>query len=93
MARHMFSVHYVDVLPMLGLALAFLWLRLIGVSVRVLFANAALALTGYIRPRPDPAVEDALRAAFADLDQDLARILGDRTPTPHLIADRAREKH
>lgn len=93
MARHMFSVHYVDVLPMLGLALAFLWLRLIGVSVRALFANAALAIAGYLRPRPDPAVEDALRTAFAELDRDLARILGDRTPAPHLAANRAREKH
>jgi hypothetical protein len=88
----MFSVHYVDVLPMLGLALMFLWLRLIGVSVRARFAHAALTVTGYLRPRPDPAVEDALRTAFADLDQDLARILGDRTPAPHLAADRVGEK-
>jgi hypothetical protein len=93
MARHMFSVHYVDVLLMLGLALAFLWLRLIGVSVRTMFANAALTVSGYLRPRPNPAVEDALRTAFADLDRDLARILGDRTPAAHLIADRSREKH
>jgi hypothetical protein len=93
MARHMFSVHYVDVLLMLGLALMFLWLRFIGVSVRALFANATLTVTGYLRPRPNPAVEETLRTAFADLDRDLARILGDRTPTPHLIADRAREKH
>jgi hypothetical protein len=93
MARHMFSVHYVDVLLMLGLALMFLWLRFIGVSVRALFANATLTVTGYLRPRPNPVVEDTLRTAFADLDRDLARILGDRTPTPHLVADRAREKH
>jgi hypothetical protein len=37
-------------------------------------------VTGYLRHRPDPAVENALRAAFADLDKDLARILGDRSP-------------
>lgn len=92
MTRHMFSVHYVDVLPMLGLALVFLWLRLIGVSVRALLANAALTATGYLRPRPNPAVEDALRAAFADLDRDLARILGERAPAPHLAADRAGEE-
>jgi hypothetical protein len=92
MARQMFSVHYVDVLPMLGLALMFLWLRLTGVSVRARFAHAALTVAGYLRPRPDPAVEDALRTAFADLDQDLARILGDRTPAPHLAADRASKK-
>jgi hypothetical protein len=93
MARHMFSVHYVDVLPMLGLALAFLWLRFAGASVRALFANATLTVAGYLRPRPSPAVEDALRTAFADLDRDLVRILGDRTPAPHLLADRARKKH
>jgi hypothetical protein len=93
MARQMFSVHYVDVLLMLGLALVFLWLRFIGVSVRALFANATLTVTGYLRPRPNPAVEDALRTAFAELDRDLARILGVRTPAPHLIADRTRKKH
>ena len=52
MARHIFSVHYVDVLLMLGIALMFLWRRLIGVSVRALFANATLTVTGYLRPRP-----------------------------------------
>jgi hypothetical protein len=92
MPRHMFSAHYDDVLPMLGLALAFLWLWLTGVSVRAQFAHAALTVTGYLRPRPDPAVEEALRTAFADLDRDLARILGDRIREPHLTADRAREK-
>jgi hypothetical protein len=80
MSRHVLSVHYVDVLPMLGLAMVFLWLRLIGVSVRERCAHAALTVTGYLRPRPDPAVERALRTAFADLDRDLAEILGDRTP-------------
>jgi len=68
---------------MLGLALVFLWLRLTGVSLRELFAHAALTVTGYLRPRPDPAVEHALRAAFADLDRDLAEILGDRIPREH----------
>ena len=92
MSRYMFSVHYVDVLPMLGLALMFLWLRLIGVSVRARFGCAALTVTGYLRPRPDPAVEEALRTAFADLDRDLARILGDRIREPHLTADWARKK-
>jgi hypothetical protein len=80
MSRRLFSVHYVDVLPKLGLALIFLWPRLFGVSVRELCGNAALTVTGYLRPRPDPAVEHALRTAFADLDRDLAEILGDRTP-------------
>jgi hypothetical protein len=80
MSRHALSVHYVDVLPMLGLALVFLWLWLRGVSVRGLCAYAALTVTGYLRRRPDPAVERALRAAFTELDRDLAEILGDRTP-------------
>ncbi|MGH3211671.1 MAG: hypothetical protein ACRDNO_28325 [Trebonia sp.] len=80
MSRYVPSVRYVDVLPMLGLALFFLWLCLTGVSVRDLCASAALTVTGYLRPRPDPAVERALRAAFAELDRDLAEILGDRTP-------------
>jgi hypothetical protein len=44
------------------------------------FARAALTVTGYLRPRPDPAVEHALRTAFADLDRDLAVILGHRIP-------------
>jgi hypothetical protein len=68
---------------MLGLALVFLWLRLTGVCARELLAHAALTVTGYLRPRPDPAVEDALRTAFADLDRDLAEILGDRRPREH----------
>jgi hypothetical protein len=80
MSRHVLSVHYLDVLPMLGIALVFLWLWLTGVSLRELCAYAALTVTGHLRPRPDPAVERALRAAFGDLDRDLARILGDRTP-------------
>ena len=80
MSRHMLSVRYVDVLPMLGLALVFLWLRLTSISVRKLCAHAALTVTGYLRPRPAPALERALRTAFADLDTDLAAILGDRIP-------------
>src|ERR1700753_1198482 len=80
MARHVLSVRYMDVLPMLGLALVFLWFRLARVSVREVCAHAALTVTGYLRPRPDPALERALRTAFADLDRDLAAILGDRTP-------------
>jgi hypothetical protein len=78
MSRHVFSVRYADALSMLGIAVAFLWLRLTGVSVRELCANAALTVTGYLRPRPDPRVENVLRAAFAELDRDLAEILGDR---------------
>jgi len=80
MSRQMLSVHYVDVLPLLGLALVFLLLRLLGVRVGERCAAAALTVSGYLRPRPDPAVERAVRTAFADLDRDLAGILGDRIP-------------
>jgi hypothetical protein len=80
MSRHVPSVRYVDVLSKLGLGLVFLWVRLTGVSARELCASAALTVTGYLRPRPDPAIERALRAAFAELDRGLAEILGDRVP-------------
>jgi hypothetical protein len=80
MSRHALNFPYADVLAMLGTAVVFLWLRLVGVSMRERCAQAALTVTGYLRPRPDPAVENALRTAFAELDRDLAEILGDRTP-------------
>jgi hypothetical protein len=92
MLPHVLSVHYVDVLPMLGLALVFLWLRLTGVRIRRLFGYAALTVTGYLRPRPDPVVEHALRTAFTDLDRKLAAILGDRTPCASLTAERTPQK-
>ena len=84
MSRHMFTFHYVDVLPMLGLAFVFLWLRLIGVGVRELFGETALTVTGHLRRRPNPAAEHALRTAFATIDRELAEILGDRTPRDRL---------
>ena len=72
------SVSYFDVLAVLGIATVFLWLSLTRISMRDLGARAALTVTGYLRPRPDPATERALRAALAELDRDLAQILGDR---------------
>ena len=80
MSRHVLHVNYVDVLPMLGAAVIFLWLMLSGVSVRYRCAQAVLTVTGYLRPRPARSVEEALRAAFAELDRDLAALLGDRNP-------------
>jgi hypothetical protein len=47
-------------------------------------AHVALTLSGHLRRRPDPACESALRAAFAELDAELAAILGNRT-APHLL--------
>ena len=46
MSRQMLSVHYVDVLPLLGLALVFLLLRLLGVRVGERCAAAALTVSG-----------------------------------------------
>jgi hypothetical protein len=78
MSRHLLHVNYAEVLPMLGAALAFLWLWLNGISVRQRCAQAMLTVTGYFRPRPPRAMENALRAAFAELDKDIAALLGDR---------------
>ncbi len=47
-------------------------------------AHVALTVSGHLRRRPDPACESALRAAFAELDAELAVILGSRT-APHLL--------
>lgn len=80
MSRHVLHANYVEVLPMLSAAMIVLWLMLVGASVRQRCAQAMLTITGYLRPRPDRAVEDALRAAFAELDRDLAALLGDRNP-------------
>ena len=50
----------------------------VGFSIRDLFGDAALTVSGHLRRRPDPACESALRAAFAELDAELSEILGDR---------------
>jgi len=47
-------------------------------------AHAALTVSGHLRRRPDPACESALRTAFAELDSELALILGNRT-TPSFL--------
>ena len=47
-------------------------------SFRDLLGHAALTVSGHLRRRPDPECETALRAAFAELDAELAEILGDR---------------
>ena len=80
MSQHVLHEKYVEVLPMLGTAVLFLWLVLAGVGVRQRCAQAVLTVTGYLRPRPARSVEDAMRAAFAELDRDLAALLGDRNP-------------
>jgi hypothetical protein len=81
MSRHVHHVNNVGVLRMLAAAVAFRWIRLTA-TVRERCAQAMLTVTGYLRPRPARAVEDALRAAFAELDSDLAALLGDRAHRP-----------
>jgi hypothetical protein len=76
MSRHALSFNYADVLGMLGTGMIFLWLQLTGLSMRELGAQAVLTMDGYLRRRPDPTVENALRTAFTELDKDLASILG-----------------
>jgi hypothetical protein len=53
--------------------------RLYEVSPRALCGQTALSVTGYLRRRPDQAAEYRLRLMFAELDEELAAILGDRT--------------
>jgi hypothetical protein len=66
-------------LPIL-FALGFLTV-LIYISRRVVVAIASASdatiacVTGYLRPRPDPQLEVALRSAFADFDRELAVLL------------------
>ena len=85
MEHHALNVPYVGISAMLGLALVILWLQLRGKNLKDLFSQAALSLSGYLRPRPDQALECTLRSAFTQLDKELAAVLGDRpVPRPHL---------
>jgi hypothetical protein len=47
-------------------------------------AHAVHTVSGYLRRPPDPACERALRTAFAELDAELAAILGNRDAA-HLL--------
>ena len=85
MEHHALNVPNVGISAMLGLALFILWLQLCGKNLRYVFTAAALFLSGYLRPRPDQALECTLRSAFTQLDKELAAVLGDRTAArPHL---------
>jgi len=53
-------------------------------SLRDFLVHAALTVSGHLRRRPDPACESALRTAFAELDAELAAILGNRA-APHSL--------
>ena len=85
------DIHYTDVSVMFGIALFTLWLMLAGYSIRNLSARAILSLTGYLRTRPDPWLEGALRTAFAEFDRELAMIMKDRSgPVLPVASRRAR---
>ena len=54
-------------------------LRQLQLDLREVLAHAMLTILGYLLPRPDPAAENQLRAAFAEFDRELAGILDDRS--------------
>lgn len=76
---HSLDIHYTHVSIMFGIAFLTLWLLLAGYSVRNLPARAIFSLAGYLRTRPDPWLEGALRTAFAEFDRELAMIMQDRS--------------
>jgi hypothetical protein len=80
--HHALSVPYAEISSMLGLALVILWLWLCGRNLRELLTQAALSLSGHLRPRPDRAMECALRNAFTQLDKELAAVLDQPIPRP-----------
>ena len=49
------------------------------IAIVGLSSRAITCLTGYLRPRPAPWLEVAIRKAFADVDRDLTAILPDRS--------------
>lgn len=61
----------------LGVALSVLQLWIRGSSPQTLLSRTALCLSGYLRPRPDQALEYALRTAFTRLDEELTLVLDD----------------
>jgi hypothetical protein len=79
---HSLSIQYTGVSVMFGIGLFTLWLLLAGHSIRALSARAILTITGHLRARPDPWLEGALRATFAEFDHELALILQDRPAEP-----------
>jgi len=79
---HSLDIHYTHVsimFIMFGIAFFTLWLVLAGYSIRNLSARAIFSLTGYLRTRPDPWLESALRTAFAEFDRELAMIMQDQS--------------
>jgi hypothetical protein len=79
MLAHAISTPGTEMAAILGLGLAVAWLWLLCVGLLELCGQAALTVSGHFRRRADPAFERRLRAAFAELDAELAAVLGDRT--------------
>lgn len=65
------SIPYSGVSVMVGGAVVTLWLMLAGYDLKDLSVRTITCLTGYLRSRPDPALEAVLRDAFARFDRDL----------------------
>jgi hypothetical protein len=78
MSRCLLSARSVAMLPAFGLAAILLWCWLACDNLRDHCSGAVLTVTGHLRHRPDPALERTLRAAFTDLDKELAAILAER---------------
>jgi hypothetical protein len=72
------SINYSNVSLMLGAGLLTLWLLLSSCNIRELSSRAITNLSGYLRARPDPWLECALRDAFSKFDRELSAILRDR---------------
>lgn len=67
-----------------GAALTALQVLLAERDIKSLPARAITSFTGYLRGRPDPVLEEALRTAFAEFDRELTAIMlaaGWHTPT------------
>jgi hypothetical protein len=68
---------YYSLSLMFGAALLTLWFVLVGYDLKDLSARTIATLTGYLLPRPDPALEALLRDAFDRFDRDLSSAIGD----------------
>jgi hypothetical protein len=75
---HSESIQYAGVAVMLGTGALTVLLLPAGHGIRRLSSRVLLSCTGHLRGRPDPWLEDTLRAAFAEFDRELALILQER---------------
>jgi hypothetical protein len=71
----MSGIGYSGVSLMFGVGLLALWLPLSGYDIREISSRAIMSLSGYLRARPDPWLECALREAFDKFDRELTTIL------------------